>query len=292
MFAQTSWKFEHCQLLATASDPQGPQVVVDDLVLDGTTDVAESVWNGIVAETKAETFFGHGWLDQLREVSLRGGLENHGYLKVEVSTEAKVISSSPALEHVVVHARLRGGPQYTLSGVQFRNVDSERHLAFPAEELRTLVPLREGDLFSAEKVREAITALTRHYGAHGYIDFVPEPKTEIDDVHQQVALVMSLQEGLQFRLGNIEIIGLDSTLEKELRSQIRTGDVLNFQLIVDFYREHKSELPEEVLPEDTELRRKIKERTADALFDFRSCSQLQNLGTSILPVLNPSASAW
>jgi outer membrane protein assembly factor BamA len=127
MFAQTSWKSEHCQLLATASDPQGPQVVVDDLVLDGTTDVAESVWNGIVAETKAETFFGHGWLDQLRELSLRGGLENHGYLKVEVSTEAKVISSSPALEHVVVHARLRGGPQYTLSGVQFRNVDSERH---------------------------------------------------------------------------------------------------------------------------------------------------------------------
>jgi outer membrane protein assembly factor BamA len=289
MLAQTSWKSEHCQLLATATDPRGPQVVVDNVVLDGTTDVAESIWNGIVSETKAEMFLGDAWLDQLREVNLRGGLENHGYLKVEVSTEAKVISSSPALEHVVVHARLRVGPQYTLSGVQSRNVDSEGHLAFSAEELRTLVPLHEGDLFSAEKVREAITALTKYYGAHGYIDFVAEPKTEIDDVHQQVAWVVSLQEGLQFRLGDIEIIGLDSTLEKELRSKIRTGDILNFQLIVDFYREHKSELPEEVLPEDTVLRRNIKERTADALFDFRSCSQLQNLGTSILPIPNHSA---
>src|SRR6266576_1966286 len=102
MFAQTSWKSEHCQLLATASDPRGLRVVVDDLVLDGTTDVAESVWNSIVFETKAETFFGDAWLDELREVNLRGGLENHGYLKVAVSTEAKVISSSPALEHVVV----------------------------------------------------------------------------------------------------------------------------------------------------------------------------------------------
>jgi len=292
MLAQTSWKSEHCQRLATASDPQGLEVVVDDLVLDGTTDVAEPVWKEIVAETKAGTFFGDTWLDQLREVNLLGGLENHGYLRVEASTEAKVISSSPALEHVVVYARLRGGPQYTLSGVQFRNLDSERHLAFSAEELRTLIPLHEGDLFSAEKVREAIAALTRHYDAHGYIDFVPEPKTEIDDVHQQVALVMSLQEGLQFRFGNIEIIGLGSTLEKELRSQIRTGDDLNFQLIVDFYRDHKSELPEEVLPQDTELRRNIKERTADALFDFRSCSQLQNLETSIPPVPNHSARAW
>ena len=48
IFAQTSWKSEHCQLLATTSDPRGPHVVVDDLMLDGTTDVAESVWNGIV----------------------------------------------------------------------------------------------------------------------------------------------------------------------------------------------------------------------------------------------------
>jgi hypothetical protein len=126
MLAQTSWKSEHCQLLATASDPRGPQVVVDGVVLDGAKDVAESIWNGIVSETEAEMFLGDAWLDQLREVNLRGGLENHGYLKLEVSTEAKVISSSPALEHFVVYARLRVGPQYTLSSVQFRNVDSER----------------------------------------------------------------------------------------------------------------------------------------------------------------------
>lgn len=276
MFAQTSWKAEHCHLLATASDPQGPKVVVDDLVLDGTTDVAEAVWKRIVSETKAKTFVGDAWVDELREVNLRDALQNQGYLKPETSAEAKVISSSPALEHVVVHARLRVGPRYTLSSIQFRNADSERHLAFSAEELRTLVPLHEGDFFSAEKVREAISALFKLYRSDGYIDFVATPKTEVDEMHQQIALVMSLDEGPQFRLGNIEILGLDSRLEKELRSKIRSGDVLNFQLIVDFYQEHKSELPEEVLPEDTQLHRNFKERTADALFDFRSCSQLQN----------------
>ena len=101
------------------------------------------------------------------------------------------------------------------------------------------------------------------------------PDTEIDEMRQQIALVMSLQEGTQFRLGNIEIVGLDSALENELRSKMRPGDVLNFQLIVDFYQEHKAELPEEALPGDTEFHTNIKERIADASFDFRSCAQLQ-----------------
>jgi len=95
-------------------------------------------------------------------------------------------------------------------------------------------------------------------------------------MHQQIALVLSLQEGLQFRVGNIEIVGLDAALEKDLRSRIKSGDTVNFELIVDFYQEHKSELPEEVLPEDTVLQRDVIEHIADALFDFRSCSQLEN----------------
>jgi outer membrane protein assembly factor BamA len=149
-------------------------------------------------------------------------------------------------------------------------------LAFSAEELGALIQLRDGDVFSVEKVREGLDALRRYYGSHGYIDFVATPKTEIDEMHQQIALVLSLQEGLQFRVGNIEIVGLDTALEKDLRSRIKSGDTVNFELIVDFYQEHKSELPEEVLPEDTALQRNVIEHVADAFFDFRSCSQLEN----------------
>ncbi|HXA55861.1 MAG TPA: POTRA domain-containing protein [Candidatus Acidoferrum sp.] len=273
--AQTSWKAEHCRLLATSSGSAGPKVIVDDLVLDRPTDVTEEVWNAVVSETKARIFLGDGWVDDLREVSLKGALQNQGYLKADVSADARIISSSPVLEHVVVHAGVRGGPRYSLSGVQFRNIDSEKPLAFSTEELSTLVSLHEGDLFSPEKIRTGITALRKWYSSHGYIDFVASPDTEIDEMRQQIALVMSLQEGTQFRLGNIEIVGLDSVLESELRSKMRPGDVLNFQLIVDLYQEHKSELPEEALPGDTEFHTNMKERIADASFDFRSCAQLQ-----------------
>ena len=95
-------------------------------------------------------------------------------------------------------------------------------------------------------------------------------------MNQQIALVLSLQEGFQWRVGNIEIVGLTPAVESELRSKIKTGDILNSQRIDDFYHGHKSELPGEVRPEDTQFHFNVKERTAGALFDFRSCSQVEN----------------
>jgi outer membrane protein assembly factor BamA len=272
--AQTSWKAEHCSVLARASEPAGPKVIIDDIVLDSSTDIAATVWNQIVSETKRQAFSGDNWVEELREVNLRGELENQGYFTPDVAADAKVVSSSSTLEHVVVHARVRGGIQYKLSRIQFRSQDPERHLAYSTEELRTLIPLHDGDIFSVEKVRNGIDALKRHYDSRGYIDFVPTVETQIDDAQQQIAVLLSLDEGIQFRLAEIETVGLDARLEKELRSIVKPGDVVNLRVIADFYRNHKSELPEEVLPEDTQFHRNIKQKTVDAFFDFRSCSQL------------------
>jgi hypothetical protein len=93
-------------------------------------------------------------------------------------------------------------------------------------------------------------------------------------MHQQITLALSLQEGFQYRVGTIDIVGLNPALESKLRSKIKAGDILNSQLIDDFYQDYKSELPEEVVPSDSAFHTNVKDRTADLLFDFRSCSQL------------------
>jgi len=276
LLAQTSWKAQHCQRLATETEPAGPQVVINNTVLDGATDVPEPVWNRIVSQTKGKTFSGDAWLDQVRDVSLLVGLQNQGYYKAEVAVEPELVSSSPTLQHVVLHARVRGGTQFSLSGVQFRSSDPQLHLAFSTEELRPLIPLQDGDVFSLQKVREGLEALYSYYSSRGYHNCVAVPETDFDEIHQQITLILSLQEGLQYRVGTIDIVGLNPALESELRSKIKTGDILNSQLIDDFYLDHKSELPEEVLPAETAFHDNVKERTADLLFDFRSCSQLQN----------------
>lgn len=272
--AQTSWKAQRCHRLATASEPAVPVAVIDDVVLDGVTDVAEPIWKRIVSQIQGETFYGNAWVDELRDVYLLGALQNQGYLKAELTVDTELVSSSPALQHVVVHARVKGGTRYRLASVQF--VSSEKHVAFSAQELRPLIPLHDGDIFSVAKVREGLEALSRYYGSHGYVDFVAAPTTNFDEMNQQIALVLSLQEGFEWRVGNIEIVGLNPVLESDFRSKIKTGDILHSQLIDDFYQDHKSELPEKVGPEDTQFHFNVKERTADALFDFRSCSQVEN----------------
>jgi hypothetical protein len=274
-FAQTSWKAEHCQVIMTARPP-GPEVIIDDVTMDGATDVPDTVWNQIVSEIKATKFVGTDWINGLQEVGLRGGLQNYGYFEAVVGAQVKVITASPTLQHVSISTHVNAGPQFQLANVQFRNEDSsETDISFSAEELRPLVPLHDGDIFRVPKVREGLDALRKYYSSHGYIDFVSVPELKIDDMRQQITLVIALQPGPQYRLGNIEDLGLNSALENQLRSRIRSGDLLNFQLMVDFYREHKSELPDEVLPDDTQFIRQMRERTADALFDFRSCAQLQ-----------------
>lgn len=272
--AQTSWKAQRCHRLATASEPAVPVAVIDDVVLDGVTDVAEPIWKRIVSQIQGETFYGNAWVDELRDVYLLGALQNQGYLKAELTVDTELVSSSPALQHVVVHARVKGVTRYRLASIQF--VSSEKHVAFSAQELRPLIPLHDGDIFSVAKVREGLEGLSRYYGSHGYVDFVAAPTTNFDEMNQQIALVLSLQEGFQWRVGNIEIVGLNPVLESEFRSKIKTGDILHSQLIDDFYQDHKSELPEKVGPEDTQFHFNVKERTADALFDFRSCSQVEN----------------
>lgn len=270
-----SWKAQHCQLLATAaSEPQGPKVIVSDVVLDNATDVPESVWNQIASETKNQTFSGSDWVEELQEVTLQRGLQNQGYMRAEVSAEAKVVSSSPVLEYAVVHVRVRGGPQYKLSGIQFRSVNPKEQPAYSAEELRPLIPLKDGDIFSTEQLRKGLNALRKYYTSRGYLDFVASPALRFDDTQEQIALVFELDEGPQFRVGNIEVLGLDSGLENDLRSKLRSGDILNLQLIADFYQDHKSQLPEDALPEDTEFNANIRERAADVRFDFRNCAQL------------------
>jgi len=60
----------------------------------------------MISDIKATKFVGTDWVDELREVGLRGGLQNYGYFEPLVSAQAKVITSSPTLQHVFVSAHV------------------------------------------------------------------------------------------------------------------------------------------------------------------------------------------
>ena len=50
----------------------------------------------------------------------RDGWMNHGYFKLQISGNAKTLSSSPRLQRIVVDILVEEGQRYTLSGIKFK----------------------------------------------------------------------------------------------------------------------------------------------------------------------------
>src|SRR5580692_8995268 len=119
--------------------------------------------------------------------------------------------------------------------------DTERlnaDLIFPPEELRKHFLLNEGDVLDASKIKEGLDALRQLYGSRGYLDFAAKPETITNDKSATISLVLVLDEGKQFRVGKVETYNLDPEREAKLKSRIQPGDIVNHDLLWNFFREN------------------------------------------------------
>lgn len=194
-------------------------------------------------------------------------LQDRGYYKAEVNVG--IGNTSNKLFRVYVH--LDEGPQYRLKDIHLRSSDPDTPLAFPRDQLRALLPLKDGDIFTTKAIRDGLAALRLAYSSRGYIDVTSQPLTEIDDASRQISLTLEIDQEQQFRIGKIEIIGLKPKLEKALRSQIKPGDVFNPGAINEFYAHYKSALPPDASPKDVSVKPDHETHTASLVFDFRPC---------------------
>jgi len=263
-------------------EPQ--RIIIDHVEFDGPIHISDSDRQQLVAKLKERSYRAdYDWLSEVQEIGIGSVWRDRGYFKVEVTAKEEIVRKDSAGKHVLVIVHVDEGPQYRLGGVQFRSSDPDVPLAFPPEELRKLIPMREGDVFSAERIRESLDALQHLYGSEGYIDFVAEPITEIDDGHEhRISLVMELDQQKQFRVGKIEVFGSNPAIEMFLKSKLKPGDIFNSRFVEDFLKENKAVLPPYISPEDFELHRDVKSGTVDVRFNFNSrfnyqtCSQFQD----------------
>lgn len=251
-------------------------VVIDDVKFDGPTRMPDALREPVVAELKLRTFKSDSdWLEEIQSVSILGTWQDLGFFKVLPTARAQTASTDRTVRHVLLTVHVDEGLQYKLGDVQFRSSDPAVPLVFSSEELRKLIQMREGDLFSVAKIREALDGMKEFYGSHGYIDFVVSAITYIDNERGRVSLMMELDQQKQFRLGKIEVFGLDPRAENLLSSTLKLGDTVNIQLIRNFRTDNKSSLPADVSLEDTEFQRNVRAGTVDLRFNFQACPQLQ-----------------
>jgi outer membrane protein assembly factor BamA len=194
-------------------------------------------------------------------------LQDRGYYKAEVNVG--IGNTSNKLYRVYVH--LDEGPQYHLKDIHLRSSDPDIPLAFPRDQLRALIPLKDGEIFTTKAIRDGLAALRLAYSSRGYIDVTAQPLTEIDDDSRQISLTLEIDQEQQIRISKVEIFGLSRKLEKTLRSQFKPGDVFNPGAINEFYARYKSALPPDASPKDVTVQPDRKSQTVSLVFDFRPC---------------------
>ena len=159
----------------------GPEVVIADLIFEGDLHLAISDQDQIATSVKERTYSGEpdGVASDVLE-RVRRGWQDRGYIKVEAHVEATVLTKSPTSEQIAVAVQLDEGQQYRLKNIRFRgnraisNVDA----------LRSLFPLKDGDIFSREEVAKGLDNLRFAYRQIGYINFTTVPNTEANEERQ------------------------------------------------------------------------------------------------------------
>src|SRR6266576_3470149 len=144
------------------------------------------------------------------EVGVRGLYRDNGYFRVSVG--------EPIFENKDTEGNRLGVPL----------VMGHSH----GKAVNITIPLEEGDLFSTEKVRKALETYGKIYGEYGFIDFTPEPDTEIDEEKKIINLTLKFDEQKQYFVRRIDFSGNTTTRDKVIRRElmIDEGQLFNKRL--------------------------------------------------------------
>jgi len=130
-----------------------------------------------------------------------------GYLKAAVGApQPKVAEDTPEETLVDVTFPITPGSQYKVTGVQLSGYKD----VFPVEKLRALIHLEPGQPANAVQADQDVEALTKLYGTRGYMGVKIHPVPEMNDSDSTVGYVFQFQEGSTYKMGDLEVRGLDS----------------------------------------------------------------------------------
>jgi outer membrane protein insertion porin family len=219
-------------------------------------------------------------LDEDLGVGVTGIYKDNGYFTATVSDPVVKISDDvrggipgpwPILgskngKRADITITIEEGAQYHMGKLVFRSADPEQGLVFKQDFLARAFPLKEGDIFSSDKIRKAIDNYKKLYGEYGYIDFVASPLTDIDSVKKTVKLTMEFDQQKQFFVRRIEFSGNTTTRDKVIRRELLLdeGQVFNNRLWeVSLLRLNQLNYFAEIKPENAELKRNVKAGTVD-----------------------------
>jgi len=230
-YAQSNGPTASCPNSVTSGDqkPSGAEISIAEVTFSGSLLMPISEQEQIADSVKRNT---HGTsLDGVTEEGLervRGGWQDRGYFNVQVCGEATTLTSNPVSQRIAMRVQVDEGSQYKLRSIGFKN----NKAISSVDVLRGFFPIADGDIFGREKIATGLENLRKAYGELGYINCTAIPDTKLDEENGLVSLKIDLDEGKQFYVSSIHVLGLDEPARKALLDTLplKRGQIYNNRL--------------------------------------------------------------
>ena len=197
---------------------EGPRTRVRKVLFKGNQRVSSGKLRPRIRTKKHSFIFSAGVFDEqlVKEdvTNLRLYLREQGYLDAQV---AQWNEFSPNQKWATVEFTIIEGPLYKIRDIHFQGHDK-----FSSQELLQLLKVGPGDVPVASDI--AVTnpqRIAQSYGREGYIDAqIDMRRVYVQDQPGLIDLVYDIVEGLQVRVGRIDIYGNRITQDRVVRRQL------------------------------------------------------------------------
>ncbi len=142
---------------------------------------------------------------------------DYGFINIQVAEPQ--VSLSPDRRYIHVTINIDEGEQFSVGRIGISG-----DLIAKKEDLRAIVPMREGEVFVRSELGEGIFGLQEFYQDEGYAYANVEPLTAVDPDEQTIDLDFEIHKGPQVTVERIEVRGNTRTRDKVIRREMRISE--------------------------------------------------------------------
>ena len=139
---------------------------------------------------------------------------DRGYL--EFNVESTQVSISPDKRDVFITLNIKEGERFRVASIKLAGDTS-----IPEADLRKLVSVRPGEVFSREKLNQSTKAITDRLGAEGYAFANVNAAPEINSEKRLVDFTIFIDPGKRVYVRRINVTGNTRTRDEVVRREIR-----------------------------------------------------------------------
>jgi len=146
--------------------------------------------------------------------TLRSHYLDRGYL--EFAVDSTQVTISPDKQDIFISISITEGPKYTVSDIRVAG-----ELLIPEEEIRKLITVKTGDVFSRTRIAESTKNINDRLGNDGYAFANVNAAPDLDKVKHQAAFTFFVDPGRRVYVRRMNVSGNTKTRDEVIRREMR-----------------------------------------------------------------------